>query len=223
VGLSAGRVRVASFSSVIGSLIPRAVAVLTDKYPGLRIDLTNTQPPEALELLRTGKIDVAIVFRYDDTEPEPADARLHHLLDDPLYLLSTRPGETLFGLRDATWIAGCARCRVHLLSMCAAEGFEPRIGYTSDDMVVMQALVVAGLGVATSPGLALRAHCVEGVVASELPDSRQHIYAATYGEPPDPPATAALLAALAEAAASIRGAAPTAAGASVAGPAAQAD
>jgi hypothetical protein len=33
-----------------------------------------------------------------------------------------------------------------------------------------------------------------------LPDSKRHIYAATYGEPPDPPATAALLAALAEAA-----------------------
>ncbi len=195
--------RLASFSSVIGSLVPRAVAALTDRHPGLQIGLTDTQPPEALELLRTGMIDVAIIFRYDDTEPEPPDVRLHHLLDDPLYLLSTRPGQALSTLRDATWIAGCDRCRIHLLSMCADHGFEPRIGYTSDDMVVMQALVVAGLGVATSPGLALRAHRVNGIVASELPGSRQHIYAATYGEPPDPPATAALLAALADVAASI--------------------
>jgi DNA-binding transcriptional LysR family regulator len=80
--------------------------------------------------------------------------------------------------------------------------FEPRIGYSSDDMVVMQALVAAGLGIATQSGLALRAHHIEGVVASELPGSKRHIYAATYGEPPDPPATAALLAAVAEAAAS---------------------
>lgn len=64
----------------------------------------------------------------------------------------------------------------------------------------MQSLVVAGLAVTTMPGLALRAHSVNGIVASELPESRQHIYAATYGEPPDPPATTALLAALAEAA-----------------------
>jgi DNA-binding transcriptional LysR family regulator len=70
-------------------------------------------------------------------------------------------------------------------------------------MVVMQALVAAGLGVTTSPGLALRAHLAKGIVASELPESRQHIYAATFGDPPDPPATTALLAALAEAAASI--------------------
>ena len=208
VGLSAGRVRVASFSSVIGSLIPRAVAALTDRHPGLQIGLTSAQPPESLELLRTGKIDIAIVFRYDDTEPEPQGVRLHHLLDDPLYLLSTRPGQTLSAMHDATWIAGCERCRVHLLSMCADHGFEPRIGYTTEDMVVMQALVAAGLGVTTSPGLALRAHCAEGVVASELPGSRQHIYAATYGDPPDPPATTALLAALTEAAATIGGASP---------------
>ncbi|GLY34229.1 LysR family transcriptional regulator [Amycolatopsis sp. NBRC 101858] len=203
VGLSAGRVRVASFSSVIGSLIPRAVAALTADHPGLRVGLTDTEPPEALELLRTGRIDVAIIFRYDDTEPEPPDVRLHHLLDDPLYVLSTSPGQTLPALRDATWIAGCDRCRGHLLAMCAEHGFEPRIGYTSDDMVVMQALVVAGLGVTTSPGLALRAHRADGIEASELPGSRQHIYAATYGEPPDPPATTALLAALTEAAAAV--------------------
>jgi DNA-binding transcriptional LysR family regulator len=212
VGLTAGRVRVASFSSVTGSLIPPAVAALTERHPGLQVELTGSQPPEALEMLRTGTIDLAIVFRYDDTEPEPPDIRLHHLLDDPLYLLSnrpaetrpaeTRPAETLSTFRDATWIAGCERCRVHLLSMCADQGFEPRIGYTSEDMVVMQALVVAGLGVTTSPGLALRAHRVDGVVATELP-ARQHIYAATYGDPPDPPATTAMLAALVGSAASV--------------------
>jgi DNA-binding transcriptional LysR family regulator len=85
--------------------------------------------------------------------------------------------------------------------MCADEGFEPRIGYVSDDMVVMQALVAAGLGVTTIPGLALRSHRAKGIFAHELPKSQRHIYAATYGEPPDPPATAALLAALASAAA----------------------
>jgi DNA-binding transcriptional LysR family regulator len=202
VGLTAGRVRLAGFSSAIGSLVPRAVAGLAGTHPGLEVSLTDTHPPDALELLRTGKIEVAIIFRYDETEAEPAGVRLHHLLDDPLYLLSARRGRTLGALRDATWIAGCDRCRSHLLSLCADEGFEPRIGYSSDDMVVMQALVAAGLGVTTMPGLALRAHRAEGIVASELPGSPRHVYAATYGDPPDPPAIAALLSALAEAATS---------------------
>ncbi|MGH2821717.1 MAG: LysR family transcriptional regulator, partial [Thermoleophilaceae bacterium] len=196
VGLTAGRVRLAGFSSAIGSLVPRAAAALASKHPGVQIGLIDTHPPEALDLLRAGKIDVALIFRYDETEPEPDGVHLHHLLDDPVYLLSTRRGAKLATLRDATWIAGCDRCRGHLLSLCADEGYEPRIGYTSDDMVVMQTLVAAGLGVTTIPGLALRAHRAEGIVASELPGSPRHVYAATYGEPPDPPATAALLAAL---------------------------
>jgi len=201
VGLSAGRVRLAGFSSAVGSLVPGAVAALASRHPGLQISLTDTHPPESLELLRTGRIDVAIIFRYDETEPEPSGVRLHHLLDDPLYLLSTQREPTLGGLRDATWIAGCDRCRSHLMSLCAEEGYEPRIGYISDDMVVMQALVAAGLGVTTIPGLALRVHRADGIVARELPGSQRHVYAATYGEPPDPPAIAALLTALADAAA----------------------
>ena len=201
VGLAAGRVRLAGFSSAIGSLVPRALAALVSRHPGVEVTLIDTHPPEALELLRAGRIDVAVIFRYDETEPEPDGVRLHHLLDDPVYLLSTRRVRSLAALRDATWIAGCERCRSHLLSLCADEGFLPRIVYSSDDMVVMQALVVAGLGVTTIPGLALRAHREDGIVAKKLPASPRHVYAATYGEPPDPPATAALLAALAEAAA----------------------
>src|ERR1700716_1957167 len=65
VGLSAGRVRMAGFSSAISSLMPRAVAALASRHPGLQISLTDTHPPDALELLRTGKIEVAIIFRYD--------------------------------------------------------------------------------------------------------------------------------------------------------------
>jgi DNA-binding transcriptional LysR family regulator len=203
VGLTAGRVRLAAFASAIGSLVPPAVAMLAARHPSLEISLMDTHPPEAIELLRTGRIEVAIIFRYDETEPEPPGVRLHHLLDDSVYVLSTRPEGELSTLRDATWIAGCERCRSHLLALCADAGFVPRVGFSSDDMVVMQALVSAGLGVATQTGLAMRAHHVDGVVATELPQSKRHIYAATYGEPPDPPATAALLAALAEAAASV--------------------
>src|SRR5918994_92584 len=143
VGMTAGRVRLAGFSSAIGSLVPQAVTELAKRHPDLQVSLIDTHPPEALELLRTGRIDVAVIFRYDETEPEPDGIRLHHLLDDPVYLLTTRRGHKLATLQEATWIAGCERCRSHLLSLCADEGFEPRIGYTSDDMVVMQALVAA--------------------------------------------------------------------------------
>src|SRR6476620_10683324 len=111
VGLTAGRVRLAGFSSAIGSLVPSAAAALAREHPGLQIGLTDTHPPEALELLRTGAVEVAIIFRYDETEEEPPGVRLHHLLDDPVYLVSQRRTRGLAALRDATWIAGCDRCR----------------------------------------------------------------------------------------------------------------
>jgi DNA-binding transcriptional LysR family regulator len=196
VGLRAGKVRLAGFSSAIGSLVPRAMAALAREHPGLQVGLYDTHPPEGLDMLRAGQVDVAVIFRYDETAPEPDGIRLHHLLDDPTYLLSSRRGATLAQLRDATWIAGCDRCRSHLLDLCAREGFTPNIAYSSDDMVVMQALVAAGHGVTTIPGLALRAHRSKGIIATELTGADRHVFAATYGEPPDPPATAALLAAL---------------------------
>jgi DNA-binding transcriptional LysR family regulator len=197
VGLTAGRVRLASFSSAIGSLVPPTIAALRREHPGLEISLVDTHPPEALELLRAGRIDVALIFRYDETEPESEGIRLHHLLDDPVYLLSSRRSKKLVELRDSTWIAGCERCRSHLLWLCANEGFTPKISYITDDMVVLQALVGAGIGVTTIPGLALRAHRIKGITATKLNGADRHVYAATYGQPPDPPATAALLSALA--------------------------
>ena len=201
VGMTAGRVRLAGFASGIGSLVLPAAAALTREHPGLQIGSIDTHPPEALSMLRTGKVEIAIVFRYDDAEEETPGIRLHHLLDDPMYVLGNRRIRGLAGLSEATWVAGCPRCRGHLLALCQTAGFEPRIGYESDDMVLIQALVAAGRCVATLPGLALRAHHADGVTATKLPGLPRRVYAATYGEPPDPPAVTALLTALTEAAA----------------------
>lgn len=200
VGLTAGRVRLAGFNSVMASLVPRAAAILARQHPGLELHLADTHPEDALALLRSGHVDVALTFRYDDTAPEDESVRLTHLLDDPLYLLTTGGGTTLTEHKDTPWIAGCERCRTHLVEMCEAAGFSPHLAYASDDMVVMQSLVAAGMGVTTIPGLALHAHRHPAITATRLPVQPRRIFAATYGDPPDPPATAALVAALTAAA-----------------------
>lgn len=201
VGLGAGRVRLAGFNSVMSSLVPRAAAELARRHPGLELTLTDTHPENALHLLRTGQVEVAVIFRYADTAPEEDGVRLTHLLDDPLYLLTTGGGTTLAEHRDSPWIGGCERCRGHLVDLCAAAGFTPTVRYVSDDMVVMQSLVAEGMGVTTIPGLALWAHHHPAVTASPLAVPPRGIYAATYGSPPDPPATTALLTTLTEVAA----------------------
>ena len=194
VGLRSGRVRVGAFSSALSVLVPPAAAELRREHPNLELELSDVHPNVATRALRAGEIDLAILFRYDDDLP--ADGlRYTHLLDDPVHLLSRRTGETLTEHRDSAWIAGCVNCRQELLQHCENAGFTPNIAYTSDDIIVKQALVAAGLGVTTMPGLALRSHHLEGVQTTELPIVRR-IYLATYGEPPDPPATAALIEAL---------------------------
>jgi DNA-binding transcriptional LysR family regulator len=104
-------------------------------------------------------------------------------------------------LSDYRWIAGCDRCREHLLRQCASAGFTPRISFTTDDFVAAQALVTAGLGVTLLPGLALRAARNPGVRTARLRGTRRCVVAVRYGEAPDPPATAVLLEALRVAAA----------------------
>jgi len=194
VGLRTGRVRLAAFSSALSVLIPPAVRALHERHPGIDLQFTDAHPTTAQRQLRVGTIDVAIVFHYGDASPDK-DIRYEHLLDDPVFLLSQRADDTLDAHADSAWIAGCEHCQGDLIQICRTAGFTPRIAYTSDDVIVRQSFVAAGLGVTTMPALTLRSHHADGITASEI-GVRRRISVATIGDPPDPPATAALIAAL---------------------------
>ena len=156
------------------------------------------------------------------TVSPPGDAdegtRSRLLLDDPIHLVTrapaaapgtraagpeTRPataGEPALPSRpdladyaDHRWIGGCERCRSYLVWQCELAGFSPKIAFTTDDFVAVQALVAAGLGITTLPGLALRAARHPAIQAAPLPGSHRQVLALTYGEAPEPPAVARLL------------------------------
>jgi DNA-binding transcriptional LysR family regulator len=200
VDLQAGRVRLAANASTLSTIVPRAAAALAAAYPGIELTMVDRHPVESLELLRHGEIDVAIVFRHAGAPDDEAGIRSFPLAEDSIYLLSLQPDDTLANHRESAWIGGCDRCQAELHVVCASEGFAPRIASLSDEIVVVQALVAAGAGVATIPGLALQAHRHPGIHATALTGFERQIYAATYGDPPDPPAVAAVLDALGEAA-----------------------
>ncbi len=210
VGLREGRVRLAAFPSALGTLVPAAAAWLESETPGLDLRLTEAEPPEALRMLRAGYVDAALVFRHyqegtDDPPPSPAEegTRGRLILDEPVYLVTraeadpaadvhTSPPD-LSAYAESRWIAGCERCRSYLVRQSEAAGFTPNIAFTTDDYVAVQALVAAGLGVTTLPGLCLRAARHPGLSAVPLPGARRHVFAITYGQPPDPAATTRLL------------------------------
>jgi DNA-binding transcriptional LysR family regulator len=194
VGLRAGRVRLAGFQTVLSTLVPKAAAELSRSYPGIDLNLVDAHPEVGLDMLRSGHVDVALIFRNADTPPDESEGfRLTHLLDDPVYLISDRPDQRLEDHRDSAWVGGCERCRAATVAACERAGYSPRIAFTCDDTVIAQAVVAAGIGVAIVNGLALRAHRAPGVHATRLAESPRRIYAATYGDPPDPPATTALI------------------------------
>jgi DNA-binding transcriptional LysR family regulator len=205
VGLRAGRVRLAGFQTVLSTLVPKAAAELARSHPGIELNLVDAHPAVGLKMLRSGHVDIALMFRNSDTPPDENEGfRLTHLLDDPLYLISDRPDQRLEDHRDSAWVGGCERCRAATIAACERAGFSPRLAFTCDDTVIAQALVAAGIGVAIVNGLALHAHRAPGVHATRLAESPRQIYAATYGDPPDPPATTALIEILASTALTLR-------------------
>ena len=199
-GMRTGRLRLAAFPSALGTIVPAAAAMLRERHPSVDLRLTEAEPPEAVRMLRAGYVDVALVFRHEpegdavdegDAEPlaaETGDMREQVLLSEAVHLImpSAPKGEPLLApavteiwpadlarLSGQRWIAGCDRCREHLLRQCAVAGFTPKVSFTTDDFVAVQALVMAGLGVATLPAMALQAARNPGVRTVRLRGSRR--------------------------------------------------
>ncbi|RMI40787.1 LysR family transcriptional regulator [Streptomyces triticirhizae] len=197
-GLRTGRVRLAAFPSALATLVPPAAARLAAEHPGVELALTEAEPPAALTALRNADVDAALIFAHE--APPAGDQRnttLTPLLEEPLYLVTGGASSEAAGRADASpaglrahagdsWIAGCERCRAHLVSVCERAGFTPRITFETDDYVAVQALVAAGLGVSVLPGLALAAHRDERVRAERLPGEMRRVALALYGTGPAP-------------------------------------
>ena len=120
------------------------------------------------------------------------------LLDEPVHLVTAAhggdpPEADLSRYARHRWIAGCDRCRANLLRQCSLAGFTPKIAFTTDDYVAVQALVAADLGVSTLPALCLRAARHPGVRTTPLPGARRYVFAVRYGDPPDPPPVSLLM------------------------------
>lgn len=202
--LRRGRVRLAAFPSASATLVPRALARLLASSPGVDVALTEAEPPEALVLLANGQVDVAVVFGYREAPvPTAADLGWVPLGREPVRLVLP-PGRVPRGtpvsldqLADEPWIAGCDRCRAHLVQLCHQTGFVPHIRHVTDDYVVVQNLVAAGLGVALLPRSALDAyHHPDLDIRPLRPPSSRHLGAIHRTGAETVPAVRALLEAM---------------------------
>jgi len=236
-GLRAARVRLVAFPSASPTIVPRLLADLAQRHPGISLTYVEAEPPEAVEAVREDRTDIALTFSYpgDRDDPHGSSARglsVHTVGADELLAVlpaghpAAGPAALDVGmLADEDWIAGCPRCRGHLLELCDRAGFSPRIAFETDNFVAVEGLVAQGIGVATLPRMAVESFpLLPGVAIVPLPAGEQRrIHTVTARGADRVPAVRATLDALARliergadehaSAASARPAAPTGAAA----------
>ena len=210
----AGCVRLATFPTAGATLVPAAMQLMTSRTPGLEVRLVDAEPTQALALLELGEVDAALIFHYDD-EPGPpggpseqggpVGALTEYALGEEAIRLVLPAGHPLSGrhqihlsdLAAERWVGGCVQCSEHLVRVCARAGFTPDVRHSTDDYVIVQALVAQGLAVALLPELALRSVHHPGVEIRDVVGSGTRRLAVTHHtDAAAMPALRALLAAL---------------------------
>ncbi|MBF4636104.1 LysR family transcriptional regulator [Agreia pratensis] len=184
-GLRSGLVRIAAFPSASSTVVPRLLGDITVRHPGVRFSYLEAEPPEAVQAVRDHAADIALTFSYPGDPDDPHRASASGLVTLPLWreqmllVVPDAPGLgdgsiELASLADSGWIAGCPRCRGHLVELCEASGFTPALGYETDNVQAVLAMVAAGLGVALLPSLALATTPLPEGVATRPPSATDY-------------------------------------------------
>ena len=168
-GERAGTIRLVGFPSASATVVPDVMRALNVEAPEVALQYREAEPPAATAMLRDGEVDCALVFDYEGAAELPAGSAFLPLWREEVSLVVSdeRAGAAesanLADFSHEHWIAGCEKCRGHLLTAAGEAGFEPDIIQETDNVPAMLAMAAAGGAVALVPGLALAA-------ARTLPD-----------------------------------------------------
>lgn len=212
-GVRGGELRMASFPTAGATLMPLAIAAFRSAHPDVTLSLVEGEPEELTPRLREGEFDLALIFEFEGTGELGPGLRSTPLFEDPMKLALPKahrlanpnrvaPGGapsdyriTLADLSDEAWVqtSEASACARHVVRICRAAGFEPRVSFESDDYLTVQGLVAAGVGVALIPELALSE--TYDIAVTELHPTApvRHVVAATRGSAVSLPAAAAML------------------------------
>ena len=162
-----GTLRVASFESLISTLVPPAILHLAQEHADLRVEIVHQDPRPALDGLLTHEFDLVMGEELPGL-PQRRRAELHE--EDLVY------DEILLALPKAGPWAGRARRLPSLgqtpwvmdppdnsfadwsITRCREAGFEPDIRYETADPELQLRFVETGLAAAFVPRLFVRNH-----------------------------------------------------------------
>ena len=157
-----GELRIGAFTTAVRTLLPGALVALGTRYPRLELHVTELDPADAPDALRTAALDIALVHEYDyvPAEPDPA-LDTEPLLTETIFLASAAlpagDDDPVRRCRNVPWIVASPGTLCHLMAvrLCQAAGFTPKVRHHADDFATVLALVAAGQAVALVPELAL--------------------------------------------------------------------
>jgi DNA-binding transcriptional LysR family regulator len=153
-GVTRGVVRVAA-GGADAPRLAEALAAFHREHPGVRLALRQGSAAEAVELIRTGSVDLAVAALR---EPDIAGVEVRALAEEPLRVIfaeDDRPADlvALEDLRGQTFVLaepGTA-LRELVMEACQAAGFSPVPLLEVGDPWTTRVLVHAGLGISLVP------------------------------------------------------------------------
>lgn len=166
-----GTVRLAVFQTAMLALMPPVLRALREKYPQLRVEMSQQEPADALQETSSRSFDLVVAEQYSGhSAPHYANLDRRVLTHDPIRLALPRIGatgnaefdrvSTLEHANSLPWVAEPhgAASRHWAMQACRLAGFEPDLRYETADLQAHVELVETGNAAAMLPDLVLRAN-----------------------------------------------------------------
>jgi DNA-binding transcriptional LysR family regulator len=156
-GLVRGQVAVGMVNGCALPVVAELLAEFHGLYPGVGIGLTEAGSDRLLELLHTGRLDLALIGAAG---PPTAGVQAVIVTDEPVvaavgpdHPLATRKTIPIVALRDEPLVTlpPGTGVRAALDAACAKAGFAPRIAFEASALPMVAQLGGMGLGVAILP------------------------------------------------------------------------
>lgn len=164
VGLRRGRARIGTPPSVGTQLLPRALTAFNQRYSGIELRLFEAGIQTLLDLLESGMADMAISSLPVD---DPAITVVPLFSEDLVVVvgqqhrLADRSSVSISELSEEPWVLSPDNyeLREATLMACQRAGFSPHVVLDGGEMDTLLRLVVAGIGIALVPSLAVHNNC----------------------------------------------------------------
>lgn len=145
-------VRVGLFQTAAAELLPTALRLLREEWPGIEVELAQTdEDPRTIEWIAQGRLDLALTLNQ-----QPDDRiEVIPLFEDPWVILTHRdsdiaevsePGFDLLDGADVVAWTPAWGIQLELETAWRRRGIRPHVVYRTDDNLALQRLVAAGLG-----------------------------------------------------------------------------